>query len=301
LSGTALALFALLGIGAGATAGPFKPGPKGPAATQLLFDDFSYDDQAGLSAHGWRVRSGLGPASVTAARWDGSNISFKDDPAQSGNRLLRLTASTDGTSKGSSQAELNQLRKFREGTYATRVRFADTPASGPDGDSVVAAFYAVSPLRAPLDPEYSELDFEYLPNGGWGRSGPTMFATSWETYRAAPRREVKATSESRGSVSGWHTLVLQVARGRLSYYVDGRRIASHGGQYYPEAPMALSYSLWFIPSGLTRRRASRRYEMDVDWALYSAGAVLSSREVGDLVERLRRESVRFRDTVTVPD
>ena len=47
----------------------------------------------------------------------------------------RLTASTDGTSGGTNQAELYSTQKrFLDGTYASRIRFTDTPASGTDGD-----------------------------------------------------------------------------------------------------------------------------------------------------------------------
>ena len=36
-----------------------------------------------------------------------------------------------------------------------------------------------------MDPTYSELDIsEYLPNGGWGETGPINYQTSWYTYRA---------------------------------------------------------------------------------------------------------------------
>ncbi|MGH9905613.1 MAG: hypothetical protein ACRD8U_08535, partial [Pyrinomonadaceae bacterium] len=77
-------------------------------------------------------------------------------------------------------------RKYLEGTYAARVRFTDKPVSGPAGDQVVESFYTISPLKAPWDPDYSELDFEYLPNGGWGIDGPTLYATTWETFFPEP-------------------------------------------------------------------------------------------------------------------
>ena len=76
-------------------------------------------------------------------------------------------------------------RKYRDGTYATRVRFRNRPTIGPGGDEVVETFYTISPLKKPLDPDYSELDFEYLPNGGWGLAAPTLWVTSWENHMAA--------------------------------------------------------------------------------------------------------------------
>ena len=79
-------------------------------------------------------------------------------------------------------------RKYFEGTYAARVRFTDQPVEGPDGDVVVQTFYAVSPLRFDFDPEYSELDWEYLPNGGWGDTKTRLYGVTWQTWRSSPGR-----------------------------------------------------------------------------------------------------------------
>jgi hypothetical protein len=89
---------------------------------------------------------------------------------------LQLVASTDGTAAGTSHAQVDQRQKFFEGTYGARVKFADAPDTGADGDHVVQSFFTITPLNAPLDPNYSGIDNEYLPNGGEGRvrdsSGP---------------------------------------------------------------------------------------------------------------------------------
>ena len=80
------------------------------------------------------------------------------------------------------QTQICHQRKYLEGTYAARVRFTDSPVSGPGGDQIVESFYTISPLKAPMDLDYSELDFEYLPNGGWGIDGPTLYATTWGDF-----------------------------------------------------------------------------------------------------------------------
>src|SRR4030095_15919354 len=108
-------------------------------------------------------------------------VGFVADPAHEGNRLVRMNAMTDGTE--TSQAQFCHQRKYREGTYAARVRFSDSPAAGPDGDQVVETFYMIAQLKAPLDPDYSEQDFEYLPNGGWGGADLTLHTTTWEAVR----------------------------------------------------------------------------------------------------------------------
>jgi hypothetical protein len=162
---------------------------KATSATspELLFDDFNYsgfNKSFELWHHGWKIRSAQGWPGIAGAGWSPTGISFVRDPVNRSNWLLRLTSSTDGTPGGTVQAQICQQRKFFEGTYAARIRFSDVPDAGSDVDQLVETFYAISPLRAPLDPNYSELDWEYLPNGGWGVSDATLFVTSWETAPA---------------------------------------------------------------------------------------------------------------------
>ena len=79
-------------------------------------------------------------------------------------------------------------RRFKDGTYASRIRFTDSPTSGKDGDHVNETFFAIGPQqRFDFDPDFSELDFtEYLPNGGWGATGPIAYQTSYNGYRLDP-------------------------------------------------------------------------------------------------------------------
>jgi hypothetical protein len=110
----------------------------------------------------------MGHPGISGARWGPATLALVPDPQLPGNQLLRLRASSDGTPQGTSQAQICHARKYLEGTYAARIRFSDEPVSGDDGDVVVQTFYAVSPLKHDFDPEFSEVDWEYLPNGGWG-------------------------------------------------------------------------------------------------------------------------------------
>ncbi|MBM3115033.1 glycoside hydrolase family 16 protein [Jeongeupia naejangsanensis] len=266
-----------------------------PATTAgLLFDDFSYARPADLAAHGWTVRSEVGWPGVGGAAWGG--IALVDDPAVKGNRLLRLSAQTDG--EKTQQAQLCQQRKFLAGTYAARVRFSDVPVTGPNGDRVVQTFYTISPLNRQMDPDYSELDFEYLPHGGWGASGPTLFMTSWETVQLVPT--FKAHNEShreRGSLAGWHVLVVQVSDGETVWYLDGARIGKHGKRSYPRVPMSINFNLWFIADGLAPGSVPRRWEEDVDWVFHAAGEVLTPDEVEAQVAGLRSKGVAHVDGV----
>ena len=266
-----------------------------PAQAPLLFDDFSYSSLDAFGANGWIARTAPGWPGVQGAEWTG-NITVIDDPAQTGNRLIRMTASTDR--RTTRQAQFCHQRKYYEGTYAARVRFADQPLSGPDGDQVVETLYTIAPLKAPMNLDYSEQDFEYLPNGGWGGKALTLHTTTWETFNPEPEwLQVSTSSAREGSLEGWHTLVLQIANREVRYFLDGQPLATHGEPYYPEEPMSMNFNLWFIRDGLTDSPTLRTYQEDVDWAFHQVGVVLSPTEVDAKVAALRAAGVAFRDTV----
>jgi hypothetical protein len=210
-----------------------------------------------------------------------------------------MTSATDGTAENTSQSQICQQRKFYEGTYGARVRFTDNSLEGPGGDQLVQSFYTISPLKAPMDLYYSEMDFEYLPQGGWGIKGQMLYATTWETFSPEPLwKEDKVFNTIGGSQAGWHTLLMQVFDGKVKYFLDGKMFAEHGGDYYPEVKMSINFNLWFIKEGLLpNSKAMRRYYEDIDWVFFEAKAVLKDEEVTAQVAGLRRRSVTFRDTV----
>jgi Glycosyl hydrolases family 16 len=268
--------------------------------SRVMFDDFSYTSTAELASHGWIVRTEQGWPGVPGASWGNDSISFTGDPAMQGNRLLRMSSSTDGNGANTRQAQICHQRKYLDGTYAARVRFTDEPVAGPNGDQIVETFYMISPLKAPMDPDYSELDFEYLPNGGWKHTGATMFETTWETFSPEPDWKAdNVSSNEEGSLVGWHTLVTQVANEHVQYWIDGKPVADHVGRYYPESMMSIDFNLWFVRTGLIASADPRRYEEDVDWVFFSGDALTPDR-VEEAVADLRRHSISFRDTVAAP-
>jgi hypothetical protein len=272
------------------------------AAPPVFFDDFSHADAAALQAAGWLLRSGTGHPGVPGARWAPEAITLLDDPAQRGNRLLRLTARTNGNGgPGTQQAQLCHQRKLLRGTYAARVRFSDAPVSGIDGDPVIQTFYAVAPLKHDFDPQFSEVDWEYLPNGGWGSETQRLYGISWQTVRLDPWTPHNSAHEAFGSFDGWHVLLMQVEEQQVRMFVDGRPVARHAGRNVTVVPMSIAFNLWFSPAGLLPDDGTPRvYTQEVDWVFHAAGRSLGPAQVDAEVRRLRRAGTAHVDTVPAP-
>ncbi|WP_346839167.1 glycoside hydrolase family 16 protein [Microbulbifer sp. SAOS-129_SWC] len=263
----------------------------------VFFDDFSYPDLAAMQKNGWRVRTQSGHPGVSGARWNGNGINFVDDAQQPGNTLLRMTSFTDGSGENTRQTQFCHQRKYLAGTYAARVFFRDQPTEGPDGDQIIETFYTISPLKAPMDPDYSEMDFEYLANGGWGEKDHALFATSWETFKLNPFTKDNKFTVKTGSLQGWHTLLLQVGDNHIRYFLDGEQFAEHGEHVYPEVPMSINFNLWFTQEGLIDSRDERVYQEDVDWVFHSQDKILSPADVERTVDKFRSDKIAHSDTV----
>ncbi|MFC1430331.1 cellulose binding domain-containing protein [Streptacidiphilus sp. N1-3] len=262
---------------------PTSPPPSGAA----LFDDFHYTGASdpNIAAHGWAIRTGAGGPGV-ADTWSASTFSFPSDSTAQGGKVMDLTASTDGTSAGTKQAEIDTTgRKFFEGTYAARVYFNDAPTTGQNGDHVNETFYTITPD----DSLYSEDDFEYLPNGGWGGPANSMYTTSWYSSDAFDR----VTNDTIGSLQGWHTLVETVSGGTVTYYIDGTQVFSSSGKYYPREKMTIDFNEWFIDLPFN---GARTWDEKVNWVYYSANT-LTPAAVTSVVNGYYAAGTHFTDTV----
>jgi len=292
LAGLAAAVVAATGAVAVASGTPAAAADCG-----YLFDDFHYSSSAdsSLTGHGWTPRSYQGGPGVPGANWSANSITF---PTSGGDQVMQLTASTDGTAAGTKHAELYSTEKrFLDGTYASRVKFSDTPAGGNDGDHINQTFFTISPLNGDLDPTYSELDIsEYLPNGGWGEAGPINYQTSWYTYRNDPWFADNQHSEERQSFNGWHDLVVQVANGHMIYFIDGVQVGDHSGKFYPRQTMTINWNLWFIDTAAHTGGLST-YIQQVDWLLFAKNQVLSPAQVTAKASSYRTAGSAFSDTV----
>jgi hypothetical protein len=268
--------------------GPTSPPPSG----QALFDDFNYTGSSdpNLAAHDWTVRTSAGGPGVSGATWSANAITFPASTAAGGTHVMNLAASTDGTAANTVQAELDTTQqKFFQGTYAARVYFNDAPATGPNGDSVNETFYSISPDNS----LYSEDDFEYLPNGGWGGPAQSMYTTSWYSADALDR----VTNDTEGSLQGWHTLVETVLNGTVTYYIDGTQVFSSTGKYYPREDMTIDFNEWFIDGELASSSTPRTWNEQVGWVYYSNNQALTPAQVQANVTAYQHAGTSFTDTV----
>lgn len=257
---------------------------------QVMFDDFYYTGSSDkeLSNFSWTLRGGNGGPGPANCSWSQNNISFIDD---NGNKVMRLSAKTSGTGATTSQSEVYSKREYFEGTYSARIRFTDAPLTGtPDGDQINETFFTISSLAFNLDPDYSENDFvEYLPNGGWGVSGPNFWVTTWETYQPSPWVQQSTSDHINKSFAGWHIVSSVIMNGEVKYYIDGALIATHGGEYYPEKPMSIDFNLWFI--GLVSSNTQRTYVEDIDWVYHAKDAEVNPADIPGIINDFRNQKI----------
>ncbi|WP_457353857.1 glycoside hydrolase family 16 protein [Roseateles sp. P5_D6] len=285
-------------MGADAAQGRAGRGRAGMKAAALLlvaaapafaagefFDDFSQTSLDALRQSGWVLREGTGHPGLPGARFATTQLSLDGG-------LLKLKMSTDGTPANTSLAQLCAARKFLVGTTTARVRFRDTAGSR---DPIVQSFFLAGPLKHDYDPDFSEVDFEYLPHGGWGEPETRLYGVSWHTVRIDPWESFNQASIVQGSFDGWQLLTVQVEATRTRHYVNGKLMGEHTGRNVPSKPMAISFNHW-ISDGATAG-APRDYEFEVDWVLHEAGKTLSSTAMQARAAQLRKEGVTRRDTV----
>ncbi len=273
-----------------------NPNPK---AAEVLFDDFSnYPDVKSLADGGWIVRSAVGHPGLPGAKWGHDQLSFVADLDNPKNRALRLRSATNGEGSNTQQAQICHQRKYLEGTYSARVRLSNQPVQGEDGDPVIQAFFVVSPLRFAFDPQFSEVDWEYLPNGGWGSPKTRLYGTSWQTVQIEPWSAFNEATEAAGHLDGWQVLTIQVSQGKTRFFLNGKQVAEHGGRNYPVVPMSINFNQWFSPGGVLPKSDTQRvYHLDVDWVYHARNRVLSDKDVLREVEQFRRHGVARTDTV----
>jgi hypothetical protein len=282
-------------------------------AQQILFDDFSYTTTAQLANNGWRVRTWEGGPGLANGSWSSNNISFVTDPTAPANKFMRLKASTNingstivnnrSTSGSVSQAEVARVEQiYKNGTWAARMYFNDAPSTGPDGDTAIETFFGLTDYIEGAEP-YSEIDFEYLPNGGWwtGSATPSMWSG---TYRIVDWTDESnhGVTRTQGSLQGWHTLVMQVQDGLITFYIDGAYQTAFSGAVAPDYPMYLMFQLWISNDcfnagcsklGYINSSSYREYSEDVDWVYFEKNNQVPATEIPSKVASLRAAGISY--------
>lgn len=279
------------------------PGAGAPAIPAgEYFDDFHYagaGDPA-LDKHGWVVRTSSGGPGILNT-WSASGVSFPDIAGADGGEVLDLSAGTNGTDSGTTQAELDSVNvPFFTGTYAARIHFDNAPTSGTDGDPINEDFYMISPRNS----DYSELDAEYEPNGGWGAPGPRLDTTTWySVYNCANVTTAvsvvgcdRATQKNMINLSGWHTLVITAVGGVVTYSMDGKVLFTTSGKYFPRESMSADFNTWFVDLEQSIG-GKRKWDMQVNWFYYDSAQAMSLPQVQQTVNGLYASGDNFVDTV----
>ncbi|WP_441245305.1 cellulose binding domain-containing protein [Kitasatospora sp. McL0602] len=286
------------GAGAGAGAVAAAQGSTAPTAAPsaaalpagVVFDNFHYSgfDDPALTAHGWQARTDQGGPGIKDT-WQPSDVSFPSEASAQGGQVLQLKASTDGTKAGTRQSELLSTdTNIFKGTFAARIFLSDKPTTGRNGDHLNESFFAIS--SGDTSQHYSELDYEYMPNGGWGVKDPDLDTTSW--YSAKPPDRV--THALRTHLGGWHTFMVTSMNGVSTYSMDGKELFSSNGKYFPREAMGAHFSAWFVDLPFT---GPRSWDMRVNWFYYKADQAVSQADVQKAVDGFYATGTNYVNTV----
>jgi hypothetical protein len=275
----------------------------------LIWDDFDYESWRDSQAadFGWRFRSGTGWPGNHGV-WSADQIEFVADPDDAANTLMRMKSYTNGVAGNSTvqtQASRQPPNVFH-GTFAARTRFRPVASAGVDEptDRLTQTFYMIVGIEGTFaDPGYpvqsyepydrtphSELDFEYLPHGGWGWPARSMTVTTW-----APNYASHGATADR--YAGWHVWSITFDGSRVTYRCDGETFHEENGAM-PQTVMSMNFNQWFLELGRSGER--REYWEDVDWMFYADGEYLTPAQITDRVAALRASGAERLDTLGAP-
>jgi hypothetical protein len=265
--------------------------PAVPDTAGVFFDDFAYSGTTDARfAATWAVRSDPGSPGPSGATWSQSAVTLRGSGPGA---TMVLTASTDGTAAGTRQAQVATTKTaFLEGTYAVRLRYAQPR---PGQASVNQSFATISVANGDGDPAYSEMDVVYLPDGGRSDPEPRLHLAAWHTFTATSDDLVEAEYPQR--FDGWQTVVITVAKGTVTYYVDGQRLFSTGGKYYPRREMQMLFNQWFVDGELGAPGATLDSALEVDFVYYARDTVLSPDAAQEQVALLRQSGTARIDSL----
>lgn len=258
-----------------------------PSVTEM-FDDFSYansTDPALNIINKWTIVDGVsGPPS--GAVYSKDLITFYADPSNSTNIIMGVATQADNNPQNTRHSRIEtEVMPYRNGTFAARVYFDDTPATYGDGN--VETFYTINSYATCNQADlYSECDFEYLPWDAWHwERKTTMYTTTWETC------EIRTHDKTVASYQGWHDLIYTAENGQpVRYYIDGQLFATHD-EYQPDSDVNISFANWIYQNITGSSTTQRTTRMQVDWVYHSKDAILSRGDVLAKVNSFRSSGI----------
>ncbi|MBC7416620.1 MAG: T9SS type A sorting domain-containing protein [Pedobacter sp.] len=243
-----------------------------------------------------------------------NNITIETDATIANNKLVTLSTVFTGATKAysNSRIETGDMTYF-EGTYAARVFFTDNPNTYKDGN--IQTFYTITDYTLHENAaKYSEIDFEYMASDYWGTgtsSDKVMYMTSWNHVIEDPWDAYKAYLHPKGTMAGWHTLVVTAAdKKNVKFYIDGvlkGQISVTDGDntqnnktlsVYPRTNMQVAFANWIYNDsngGLGSSTANRTSTMKVDWVMYYKDQDLTPTQVNTYVTDYRTRGLRRRN------
>lgn len=250
----------------------------------VFFDDFVYAGPTdnSLTSFGWAVSTYTGGVGPAGSSYYSNMVSFVSNSELSGDKVARLTCSTNGTASGTRKAELYHQQLYANGTWAARIRFTNAPATGPDVDQMVQTFFGYY-----VGSHHNEIDFEYLPNGGWGQSSSAMLMSC---YTRTANNQPPYQTFTPMDASGWKVYMMQVEGSTVRHYIDGvlkSTIARNSSEL-----MYLMFNHWIIAEGLSSNSTTRSWDYDIDWVYFARGINESNSTVTASVNNFRSANIK---------
>jgi len=268
-----------------------------------FFDDFSYVSTDEAESEYWRIsRAPYEPY------FSKDFISFMGDNQMPGNKIMRLKSSIRNTIESKLQSLIQtKLLKFKEGTYAARIKFQNGDWDIRDGN--IQSFYMINGVPWQCNPLYSELDFEYLPYDVWsGDDHSTKLWTTSYTTVCDPTRINKTDAYTSNELNNhWYIYIVNVTNGySVKYYIEGNQIAEQAFAdppytsegVYPDERMQIAFGNGFTGDPPDFINRNRKYEFYVDWVYHIKNESVNYIEILNRVYEFKAQRITKLDNVT---
>lgn len=88
-------------------------------------------------------------------------------------------------------------------------------------------------------------------------------------------------------------MMITAVDGVATYSVDGHKLFSSGGRYFPRQNMSINFNTWFVDLPFT---GPRSWDMQVNWFYYKAGKAQSLEDVQKAVKGLYGSGTHYINT-----